>query len=445
MILYWIIFLILSCLAFADWKKTVIIWASVQFLFNEGVCLKYSSPAVSFVLAFNTLLFIIYIFKRKQIKGLSSSDFIFKPILIFYLISYICSLLFSILPFSEAFTGSIKFFIKNFGMLYMLQKAISNKADIRLFIKTSLIVIICFVGLGIYESIFKTNPIQDYIYFHTNPDLLYGKTYYVPASERITGEAQSRFGAVRAYSFFDIHIAFGLTCVYFLYLFLYLYTNKLAFLKNQQYIICILSLIIGTLLCNSKTPMVGLVFVLYSFFNLKEVVKFRYIALILILVSFIYLYMPEYLNNFFALFDEKLAEEGGGSNLDMRIIQYEIGIKFFLENPLFGNGIQSISKALKEINPDILGAESSWIKISGERGILGLASYISMFAFLYKILNKETSPKISIGFVLCIIAMDTATGEGAFYNYGLITLVILKISRIKRIYTEYKLKKKQLC
>lgn len=439
MILYWIIFILFSVAAFSNWKKTVIMWASIRFLFNEGVCLKYTSPAVSFVLAFDVLLILIYLVRKNKIKGLTSSAFEFKSIFIFYLISYLCSLVFSILPFNEALTGTIKYFISSFGVLFILQKALNNRSDITLFVQTCVIVVICITGLGIYESIFKSNPIQEYIYYNTSPDLLAGKTYFIPAAERISGELQGRYGMVRAFSFFGIHIQFGLVCVYFLYLFTFLLVNKYNFIQRKQYICSIILLLIGVLISNSKTPIVGALCFCFSFFSLHQIVKIKYIAGITIIAILIFTYMPNYLNNFFALFDKKLASEGGGSDLDLRILQYKVGLSFFLDNPLFGNGIQSIEKALRGINSDIYGAESSWIKILGERGIIGLISYLSMFFTLYKLLVKKTSKQLALGFILCILAMDTATGENNIYNYGIILLVILRINYLRKIYFKKKI------
>lgn len=68
MILYWIIFLIISFFAIKDWKRTCIIWMPLHLLFNESVCLKYTSPAISFVFAVDFLLFFFILCKKKKVS-----------------------------------------------------------------------------------------------------------------------------------------------------------------------------------------------------------------------------------------------------------------------------------------------------------------------------------------------------------------------------------------
>lgn len=108
MVLYWIIFIIILFFSLKDWKKTVIMWFPVQMLFNECICLKYTSPAVSLVLAVDMLLLAEYLIKRPS-RNLNNSPYLFKVAFIAYLVSYGISMIFSILPFTEAATGTIKY------------------------------------------------------------------------------------------------------------------------------------------------------------------------------------------------------------------------------------------------------------------------------------------------------------------------------------------------
>ena len=72
-------------------------------------------------------------------------------------------MLFSIVPFTEVFANTIKYFIQNFIIVYLFQRALYNKEDIKLFLKTGLIVVALIISLGLYETIFKDNPVLDYV------------------------------------------------------------------------------------------------------------------------------------------------------------------------------------------------------------------------------------------------------------------------------------------
>lgn len=426
MILYWIIFLLISFFSIKDWKKMVIIWLPIQMLFNECVCLKYTSPAVSLVLAVDALLLFEYVIIRPH-KGLNNSPFLFKTAFVAYLFSYLVSMFFSLVSFSEVLTGTIKYFIQNFIIVFLFQKALNDNEDIKLFFKTSFIIIILIVSLGLYEAVLKDNPILDYVYLHAPIDMIKGKMYYIPPFASMSGDLQMRYGMVRAYSFFGIHIAFGCTCVLFLYLYLYLFRHSINYINKKQVVIGSILLLLGILLSNSKTPMVGLLFFFFAFFSFKHIFNFKTIVVLFILICVILIYAPNYLNNITALFDAGVAEEGGGSNISMRARQLEVALNMFFNNPLFGNGVGSIPMMMNVgNNSDLLGAESSWLKILPERGLIGVASYLILYYQIFHIWKTVMNKRELIFFLCGLMAMETATGFMDFALYGCLLVCIYR-------------------
>lgn len=409
-----------------DWKRTVIMWIPIQMLFNECICLKYTSPAVSFVLAVDMFLLMVYLIKRPS-RGLNHSPYLFKVAFIAYLFSYIVSMIFSIMPFTEVLTGAIKYFIQSFIIVFLFQRALQDRNDIKLFFKTSFIVIVLIIALGLYESVMKDNPVLDYIYLHAPTDLINGKMYYIPPF--IGNGLSSRFGMVRTYSFFGIHIAFGCACVLFLYFYIYILKHNYFYIKKSWIIIGSFLLLLGVLMSNSKTPMAGLLFFIFAFFTLKQIINFKTIVILFIIITIILVYAPNYLNNIIALFDSDLAEEAGGSNVAMRTRQFEVAFNMFFNNPLFGNGVGSISTMMKiGNNADLLGSESSWLKILPERGIIGVIAYITLYVQMYKRWKKVLGFRELLFFLCGLMAMETATG---FMNFALFGSILVCIYRIK--------------
>lgn len=432
MYLYWLIFCAVSYCAFRNWKTTTIVWMPLQLLFNECVCLRYTSPALTLVLAVDFLLLLVYCFQWKKLY-FNYRKFFFKNILIAYLASYLLSMIFSIVSIEEVLTGTIKYFIQNFIILYLFQKALTGFDEIKLFIKATFVVAVLIISLGLFEAIVGDNPILDYVFMNAPIDAIEGKMYYIPPFMQMSGELQQRFGMVRAFSFFNIHIAFGCACVLLLFLYAYLYKHKIILFKKFYLAIGIGLFLTGVFLCNSKTPMVGLLFFTIGILSFRDISR-SYVVFFIATVAFVLLiYFPDYLNNIQALFNSNVAEEGGGSNVAMRTRQFEVGLSLFERSPLVGNGIGSIAVFMKGgNNADLLGAESSWLKILPERGLVGVIVYLYLYFTMYRKLLPYMSKRPLICFLGGILAMETATGFLNMVIYGSIVIVLYMIGNLHK-------------
>lgn len=419
MILAWIIFIVYTAFALYDLKKAILVWMPVQLLFNVQVALRYASPALYLNLSVTMVLFLLYLVKGRRSKAFNNENFLFKPILILNLISYAFSLMFSIVGLSVVLMETIRTFLNSFSFIYMFQKTLCTKSDIRLVYKSCIAVVFIICLLGLYESVVGDNPWLDYVYDHSSQE--YRRMYYMP------GNVWRRYGMVRAYSVFYIHIAFGTTCVFLLFAIGTAYSQKWLSKEQKVLLISILLLVAGVFMSNSKTGLFGLVVMFFALVKFKDFFKVQYILPLGVIVVGIFVLFPEYLSNFTSLFDEDAAEEGSGSTVDMRMTQFAVAIRLFHQNPLFGNGLGSIS-AMMNIgdNADILGSESSWMKILPERGILGAIVYIMSFFYMYKNF-KDYIPKWQlISFLGSLLVMETATGFMDMSLYGSVLILVRK-------------------
>lgn len=443
MILYLLITIFICAYAFFDWKKVVIIWLPVSMLFNPCVCLKYSPPALTVVLAINFVLLILYYFREKKKKyELCNKPFIFKRVFIVYLISYGLSMMFSVVPFTTVFAGTVQYFLNTFIIVYLFHKAIRKPDDIKLFTMTAIIVFIPIILLSIYETVFHDNPWLDYVYFSVpNSDYIIGKMFYKPPFLSSSGDLAIRYGMVRCYSFFNIHIDFGCACLIYLFFFLFSIQYGISSGKllsaNTLSAISILC-IVGIVLSNSKTPMVGFFFLVFAaippgkLFNTKGLV----IAIMAIILFIILLdYKKELFYNFLALFDTEIQEKGGGSTAHLRMTQYKIGWDLFMKNPLLGNGIGALDFFLNRSSRyvEILGSESSWLKILPQQGLLGVATYIYLYKEIFVLLKKYTRLSTAVFYCLGLILMETATG---FMNFSVYAPILVIIERYYQLNTK---------
>lgn len=419
MILAWIIFFAYTIFGIINLKKAILIWMPVQLLFNVQVAMRYASPALYLNLSVTMMLFLLYLIKGRNNRAFNKENFIFKPILILNLISYALSLMFSIVPFSEVMMETVRTFLNSFLFIYMFQKTLCTRKDVRLVYRASIVVIFIICLLGLYESIVGDNPWLDYVYTHSSQE--YERMYYIP------GNVWRRFGMVRAYSVFYIHIAFGTTCVFLLFAIGTAYSHKWLGKKQLTLLICILLLVAGVFMSNSKTGLLGLVVMIFAIYKPKDVFKPQYIIPLVIIIVGVFVMFPDYLLNFTSLFDEDAAEEGSGSTVAMRQVQFNVAIGMFEQSPLFGNGLGSISALMKYgNNADILGSESSWMKILPERGLLGAFTYVASYVYMYKKFSDYIPKFQLLAFLASLLVMETATGFMDMSLYGSVLILVRK-------------------
>ena len=433
------LFVLLAIAAFIDFKKVTIIWLSAQLLFNAQVAVRYSPPAMSLVVAVDLyLLFFYYVFHKKIRKVLNHEKFFLMTPMILLLVSYVMSSLFGVIQTTKGITSTIKYFASGFGIVFLAIRVLNSPKDIRLFLRTSAIVFGVAVLLAVSENVLKDNLWLDFIYFNSpQDDSTAGRMFYVPPM--LGGGLEMRYGMVRARAFFGIHIAFGFACAMYLWLFLLTLRNKWEFLPNRITKAMVIMLLGGVLMANAKTGYVGLCVFCLGLFSLSDFFNFKTIIGVVIVFIVICVYVPDYLNNIFSLFDSDLAEEGGGSTVAGREMQFRVALNMFNMNPLFGNGPGSIG-ILKNIgnNGAILGAESSWMQILPERGILGIFAYIYLYISIFKSQRYIIPVKVLLYFLLSIFVMETATGVLDMSIWCVVLVVAKRMYQLKQYGYIYK-------
>ena len=420
--------------SFFSYKKAVLFWLPAQFLFNAQVAVRYASPAMSLQIAVNIYLLLFFYIKYVLLgnnRKLTDKFPLWKMcILIFstYIISSIIS------PYStlRGFTTAIKYFVTDIGSIFLAFKFLETDKDIRFFVKSCILVFFIIISLGISEFILNDNLWLDFVYIGSPHDgTTEGRMYYIPPF--LGGGHEMRYGMIRAISTFAIHISFGVACVVYFWLFLLMRIQKFNYVSQKTIITTALYILLGIFLCNSKTGMIGLVFVLLSLYSIKKLVNPLYFIIFLFFAVLLVIVFPEYLQNFTSLFDPDVAEEGGGSTVAGRQRQFIIAMRMFSYNPIFGNGIGSID-VLKEIsdNSDILGAESVWMQILPERGLFGMLAYCYIFFAYYKCMIKEIPQKILFFFLFSIFVMSTVTGEISQSYWGIVIIAAYRMFRNKK-------------
>jgi len=414
-------------------KATVLVWMVAQTLFNAQIAVRYDSPAMSCLLATDMMLLAIYFCKYRNNNriGLSRDAFLFHVPMIAMMSSYLISSLFAVSNSMTGFTATIKFFVANFGMLYLFQKCLNDLQDVKLFFKAAVIVVLLQTTLALSEAILHDNLWLDFVFFNSpQNETTYGRMFYIPP--QLGGSLEIRYGMVRCRSFFGIHIAFGFFCLMYLYLLMTVYIKRWKVFNKIILLLSASLLFAGIMMGNSKTSYVGLIILLFSLYKPEQVINVKVVGPLLILIIGVLMYFPEYMNNIISLFDKSLAEEGGGSTVAGREVQFRAAFQMFEMNPLFGNGVGSIGLLKEHGFEDILGAESSWMQILPERGLYGVFAYLIMYINIYKTFKPTLGRRTIFFFLLSIFVMETATGILDMVVWGTVLLVAYRLYQLRQ-------------
>lgn len=436
------IWLFVSVSALFHFKKTILIWMMARLLLNAQIAVKYNSPGMSTVIAIDMTLILIYFFKyrtKKRKEGLRFEKFPLTAAFWITLASFLLSSMFAIVPLSSGLVATLKYFVSNFGIIFVFFKCLNTEEDIKLYVKTGFIVAIVISCLGLFESIFKDNPWLDFVYLYSPHDEeTRGRLWYIPPF--VGGGLQMRLGMVRAYSTFGIHIAFGAACVFLLFLFMSITRYRFyPSVSNKKLYTVILLLLAGALASNSKTPLVGLVVLVFAFYGLGQIFQPKIILPLVVVIVAVFVFFPNIIANLMTLFNPEMADEAGGSTVEMRHSQFDVAFRLFNMSPLFGNGMGSLH-VMRDFgnNAEILGAESSMLTILPERGLIGVVAYVSLYLSLFKYGIKFLPNKLAFFYLLSLAVMEFATGfldQAIWINVYLCVIRLFQIRRIESLKT----------
>lgn len=432
MILFRIIFLLYIIFAFKDIKRAVIAWIPIHCLFNSAVVLWGFSPILGLSEAIGLTLPIIFYFK----KGFKANNdqylnekFIFKGAFAVYLLSYVLSTLFSDYNSQRTILYSVKFFVNSFLLVYMFQRCLASMKDIIFLLKVSIWVLAMAVMLGLSELILGFNIWSDYIWL-TSPlpfDEILGRTFCLPSF--LEHGQKMRLGVARIYSFFNLHLNFGSFCAIMLFFIGIIWKNGVVLYRKWVLPVAIALCYIGALICNSKGPLLLAIVLTPMIFPLNRLLNPKLVVPIFIIVITALSLFPEYIDvyisSLLSIGDEELAQEAGGSSLELREQQLNVALRLFENNPLFGSGPQSLGIISNTTEGEgILGAESIWIKTLPEFGILGIIAFLNFYFIAFRELRKKI-PFWEIFIIVAGIALiETTNGRRDMLLYASLLIAI---------------------
>lgn len=385
-----------------DYKKGVVIYAPFKFFFYEG----FQFAGVSFDIAFSLVVCILFFSKRKTISV--SETFPWKKS---FAVLTISGIIFSFYP--VFYMGELlRQIFCIYGYAYIFFCVLSDKQITVTFVSSCAFFTFLLAGNGFVQLLTDVNILGN---FHNQ---FYNAEFGENSLVRF-----GNFGRIR--SFCSHSISYGVECVVFsmLFVYLFLHYNKILF-KKKYYVIVLLGLI-GVITSGSRTPLIGMVIMTIPFIlTLGKLESSKKIILLSAMLVFCFVfgtYIVQMINSIV----NPDASSVEGSNTEGRLEQFAYSIYLVRDNWLLGYGNVNIMD-MKNFDYRILyGAESIWMVTLLQKGLIGIIAYVYFYVDVFTHLPKSNKIAYSF-FVIGWLIIDSATslmGINMFLPIMIITLL----------------------
>lgn len=396
MIGVFIIFLFLALILIVKEQRAFSLFTIYCFL-DKG--LSFSGPfQIKDVIL---LIFISLLFIKKKQYVCSNYPMIFCSILsaFSYLIStYLAQE--SHWPFT--ILKCVRYFLLPVCFYYFICK---SRKELFFFIKALLGFSIFIVIYSFLELSIGTSPIVNFINDYNGSGYNMDETF--------------RYGVKRIQAVFIHSTSLGYYCVSVI-AFLLFFVNKnirrVANLNNILYISTIVGLSIVVFLTGTRSAIVPLA-AIYAYTFRKNIFQMKNFFLLVVCSIICYIIASAYLGSYFDSIITSVLntnDNAVGSSSDMREKQFEIAFLYWSMAPIFGHGAGYTFDIVTPSNPDMYGAESIWMPLLIDNGILGCFAYLTCYWTSLKFLLKKVFSLSDIIFLMLLLLMNTTTSVPGF-------------------------------
>ena len=415
--MYLILFVAFCLFALIDFHKAILLYAPLRMFFHPGVCLRYESPAIMLDFACCSVLLALYVFHRK--KRMPNHLILAYLLMLFCYVGAIFASTYPVMQAVPPMIGRIAWLL--YGYLFFAN--LNAMKDIRFFHIAYFLCMVLMVGYGMFEYIIQENPVIDY-QKAMSPTGMEGMVF---------GDGHERLGSIRCQSLSAISISYGAFCIIWIcFAIIYSQFYKKIFSAPILYgFMCMC--VIGAFSSGSKSPFI----LLLSFLGLyvfmargnRKLKTFIITSAVVVAIVF-----GAFLEDFYMMIVDSSQSSTAGSDIPMRLMQMAaVGDLLDKHSWLFGLGAKGVMKA-QLLNPAVLGAESVWLQLALEQGLMGCLAYIVMmisisrygksymntakyrifiiFIISWVLLNTVTSlPGIDLSFFMCLCFVMVAEEE----------------------------------
>lgn len=250
-----------------------------------------------------------------------------------------------------------------------------------------------------------------------------------------------RYGVKRIQAVFIHSTALGYYCatvVAILLFFVNEQVRSLSKVSNLCYWFVIIGLTIISFLTGTRSAIIPVVFV-FLWYSKNKILNINYLIFYIVTLIALFfvaqLYLSDYLNNVLESI-LNTNDNAVGSSTDMRQVQFELAFFYLMKSPIWGNGPSYTFDEVTPNNPEMYGAESVWMPLMIDNGIVGCIAYLSCYIYCIKYIMQSDNKIDSLFLLGLLLFINTATSVPGFdvsYIFILILCcVALQKYKIKR-------------
>ena len=358
--------------AYNSYKTGFIIFLCYRLFINMNICFDISGlPLLTLDMMMQFYFMTLYYVKRDTLANVD--PFPFRKVTFFFIAVDVLSSIFAIGGFGTAITPAL-YHITDLILLLIIWDVLDCTAMQKL-IRCLLFVAFIAGVYGIYEKIIGYNPLALY-------------EIQLGAARAVDWTYLDDARGYRVQSIFIHPIGAGINFAYLSLLF-WIYMKYTNISHIERYIIT--AILILMLLCclfaNSRGPIIYLICASLVFINVKRKSTIIIVLLLAVLTILNTSLIVEYKDMLTSIFDVQNKNEYVGSDYNMRLRQFEAALKIFSEYPLLGLGTRGNEYYYdKTVASALLGLESIWIVLMVQKGIMGIAAFVS---YVYDIMKTK--------------------------------------------------------
>lgn len=384
-------------------KKAFFLFVVYYFL-DYGLIMVRGLTYKDFLLAYYLLYGLVCFRKRKQ-------DYPLKVVTLLTIGIYILS------DFFNGFKKPTSFIITMFdyfALPYVIYLYIRSLRDVLFLVRCLLFLfgIVCIYSF--IEQLFGYSPVVSYI------NIVNGDKFGVL-------DDSFRWGIKSTQAFFIHATTCGYFCVTSL-AFVLLFQKKIInyiSVGNYQYWTLVFLLTITTFLSGSRASIAALflLYVMFPFFSYRSRQnKLKALIGILFILLVFFLLFQNYLGEVVHSILHS-NESDVGSSENMRIGQYLVALSYWQKSPLIGNGSGTTGMLIGN-GSGIFGAESVWIGLLIDYGVIGVFAYLCSYYSCYKLLKEKITGLLFMGIFLFVNTMTSV--PGIYMSYIFMYVVVLR-------------------
>ena len=408
----------------ARFRKGLILFLIYKIVLVQNITL-ISIPGIPLLTLddFMTIaILVIYAFKRKKLRRTKQS-FPFRNPFILFAVSWLLSSLFAAAGFGAEITRFIRNITGNLLLIVLIWEQIDKEEDFKRLYRgiTILVFISCIYGL--IEYMLGRNPIVEY------------EATLISDAERVINYSYDTVGrGYRIQSFFEHCIGAGMSwAMYFSFVITKVVKGKKQLPYHKLSVLTAALCIPCIILTKMRSPLLFLILCSLLFIDFKRR-KFYSLAIVGVFgLIIIFPMITENINILLSFFSRDAQNSISGSNLNMRLEQFQTALQVVKSSPLIGFGEKYRNVLDRFAIRKLYGLESIWLSSLVMYGFIGVITNIIMAYYSIVIIPKvKKCPNARIlAVAYWVVASLTSTPGFNMFLYYILYFFFLKEIRTK--------------